>query len=411
MPNASDLEQYMLELINAERAAAGAPPLAFDWDLNEAAEVHSAWMLETDIFSHSGEGGSSPGDRMRDAGYHFFGNWTWGENIAWRSVRGEPGLQDDVAALHNNLMNSSGHRANILNSNFREIGLGVEQGNMDGFNAAIVTQNFAKTGSDFFLVGVAFDDIDRDGFYDIGEGLGLIAVEVQDSSGRVLETGTTSSGGYQIALSQGTYLVTFSGAGIAPVSHSVVIDGANVKLDLVNPAAGGHAMAGDGNANVLTGTAVSDLIDTGGGHDTVFAGDGSDQVIGRAGDDLVYGNQGRDIIYGNQDQDTAFGGANGDALYGGRDADLLYGNFHSDEIFGNFGADTLYGGQGADLLHGGQGDDLLYGNRGKDVLVGGAGADTLVGGAGADIFYVDGEDTIVDLEPWDTVLPASDWML
>ena len=50
MTQPSATEQYLLELINAERAKVGAQPLAFDGDLNEAAEGHSAWMIATDTF-------------------------------------------------------------------------------------------------------------------------------------------------------------------------------------------------------------------------------------------------------------------------------------------------------------------------------------------------------------------------
>ncbi|MGH6930675.1 MAG: CAP domain-containing protein, partial [Dongiaceae bacterium] len=90
-------EQYMLELINAARldpaaaaalygvnlgsiSAASKQPLAGNQLLTLAAEDHSQWMLDTDTFSHTGAGGSDPGDRMSDAGYAFTGAWTWGEN-------------------------------------------------------------------------------------------------------------------------------------------------------------------------------------------------------------------------------------------------------------------------------------------------------------------------------------------
>ena len=58
MPQHSANEQYLLELINAERAKAGVQPLVFDNDLSEAAEGHSRWMIATDVFSHTGAGGT-----------------------------------------------------------------------------------------------------------------------------------------------------------------------------------------------------------------------------------------------------------------------------------------------------------------------------------------------------------------
>ena len=147
MSQASVLERQMLELINAERTSRGLNPVQLELRLNDSAEDHSEWMLQQDVFSHTGAGGSSAGDRMEDAGFVFSGSWTWAENIAWQSERGAPGLADDVIDLHNSLMNSPGHRANILNANVEVIGIGIEQGNFNGWDAVMVTQNFARTSA------------------------------------------------------------------------------------------------------------------------------------------------------------------------------------------------------------------------------------------------------------------------
>ncbi|MEP5951225.1 MAG: CAP domain-containing protein, partial [Lentilitoribacter sp.] len=68
MSQASALEQQMLALVNAERAQVGVAPLTFDDTLNTAAEDHSSWMLENNIFDHEGAGGSEPMGRIIDAG-------------------------------------------------------------------------------------------------------------------------------------------------------------------------------------------------------------------------------------------------------------------------------------------------------------------------------------------------------
>lgn len=148
LPNT--LERAMLKLINDERAAVGIAPLTFDNKLNAAAEDYSAEMLENNVFSHTGVDGSTPRERMSDAGYVFSGRNASGENIAYQSERGEPGLMDDVADLHLSLMNSPGHRANILNATYDEIGIGIVEGGFTAsngftFNAVMVTQNFALT--------------------------------------------------------------------------------------------------------------------------------------------------------------------------------------------------------------------------------------------------------------------------
>ena len=149
MSAANELEQQMLVLINDERTQAGLDPLKFNGDLNTSAEDHSEWMIASNTFSHTGDKGSSATERMADAGYDFSGAWTSGENIAFQSLRGAPGLSDDVVDLHNGLMNSPGHRANILNPDFKEIGIGIEAGEYSSggtnFDSVFVTQNFAKS--------------------------------------------------------------------------------------------------------------------------------------------------------------------------------------------------------------------------------------------------------------------------
>jgi hypothetical protein len=250
MPQHSAQEQYLLELINAERAKAGVQPLAFDNDLSEAAEGHSRWMLATDTFSHTGSGGSTPTQRMKEAGYTLAGSWATGENIAWATTRSPAGYNDEVLLLHNNLMNSSGHRANILNGNFREVGLGFEVGDYRGRSSGFVAENFAKTGSDLFLTGVAFDDKDGDKFYDPGEGLSGLNITAKSSTGTTFTTKTMTAGGYDLALKPGTYTVTFSGAGIEGSTRTVSVGSKNVKLDLVDPKQGAIAAVQDEPAAV-----------------------------------------------------------------------------------------------------------------------------------------------------------------
>ena len=148
MSQANEAERFMLDLINAERAAVGLDAVILDTRLNDSSEDHSSWMLDTSTFAHQGAGGSSAGDRMSAADFDFSGSSGWGENIAWQSARGEPGILDDVTALHQGLMNSPGHRANILSSDFEALGIGIEVGNFEGFEAVMITQNFAYTDAE-----------------------------------------------------------------------------------------------------------------------------------------------------------------------------------------------------------------------------------------------------------------------
>src|SRR3982751_3359758 len=78
----SNLENYFLQLVNQSRSEAGFAPLVFDAELEGAAQNHIVWMDQTDTLSHSGMGGSSPGDRIAAAGYNVI---RWAENIAYIS--------------------------------------------------------------------------------------------------------------------------------------------------------------------------------------------------------------------------------------------------------------------------------------------------------------------------------------
>ncbi|MCL3881651.1 DUF4214 domain-containing protein [Marivita sp. GX14005] len=147
---ASDLERYMLDLVNEERTSRGLNALVLDRVLNGTADAHSAWMLENNIFSHTGAGNSTPTERMTEAGFDFAGSWRTAENIAAQSERGEPGLLDDVYDLHLALMNSAGHRENILTPDLEVVGIGIQTGTFTystgTYFSVMVTQNFAMTG-------------------------------------------------------------------------------------------------------------------------------------------------------------------------------------------------------------------------------------------------------------------------
>ncbi len=301
-------EQYMLELMNAARATVGAQPLAFDFDLNEAAELHSEWMIAADVFSHTGAGGSTPTARAQSAGYQLSGSWATGENIAWASLRNPAGLQDEVALLHTNLMNSPGHKANILNANYREVGVGFETGEYQGWQGAFATQSFAKSGSTLALTGVAYTDKDADRFYDLGEGLAGVKVTALSAAGATYTATTYASGGYDLTLPAGSYKVSFSGSS---ATHDVTIGGQNVKLDFTGagtttpptaPAPG--PILGDSGSNSLLGTLGADTIQGLGGSDKIQGQAGADVIDGGSGNDTLTGGQGADTLTGGQGYDS-----------------------------------------------------------------------------------------------------------
>jgi uncharacterized protein YkwD len=117
----------MLELVNRERAANGLEPLASDPEMTEVARRHSADMFERGYFSHNTPENKTPFDRMRAADVRFR---TAGENLA---------LAPTLSIAHTGLMNSPGHRANILEPRYGRLGIGILDGGRRGL---MITQNF-----------------------------------------------------------------------------------------------------------------------------------------------------------------------------------------------------------------------------------------------------------------------------
>ncbi|MFF8593212.1 sigma-70 family RNA polymerase sigma factor [Streptomyces sp. NPDC015220] len=107
----------VVALVNSERAKAGCGPLTEDRKLDAAAQGHSDDMAARGFFEHTSPDGVDPGARITAAGYRWS---TYGENIA----RG----QQTPESVMNSWMNSPGHRANILNCSFKNIGVGVHKG-------------------------------------------------------------------------------------------------------------------------------------------------------------------------------------------------------------------------------------------------------------------------------------------
>ena len=111
----SELINQVIELTNIERVNAGLQPLTLNSQLADAAQDHSDNMATDDFFSHTGADGSNVASRVQDSGYQYS---TVGENIA--------AGQTTAAEVVEGWMNSPGHRANILNANYTEIGIGYE---------------------------------------------------------------------------------------------------------------------------------------------------------------------------------------------------------------------------------------------------------------------------------------------
>ncbi len=121
-------EQQLLKLLNMERENAGVPDLRWDSKLAEAAQAHSLQLAEHAALSHQFAGEPQLDRRVGATGARFN---SVAENVA---------LADTVELAHWALMNSPGHRANIMNPKYNAVGIGIEQRNGNLY----VTQDFAR---------------------------------------------------------------------------------------------------------------------------------------------------------------------------------------------------------------------------------------------------------------------------
>ena len=94
-------------------------------------------------------------------------------------------------------------------------------------------------------------------------------------------------------------------------------------------------------------------------------------------------------------------------IVGGPGKDILAGAMGDDVLDGGPGNDTLVGGRGDDSLDGGTGKDKLFGGDGDDVLSGGTGKDAVTGGDGADSFEDDAASEVLDHQPDELLVEAS----
>jgi uncharacterized protein YkwD len=122
-----DLEMKMLDLVNQERTRRGLKALQWDPELVPVARAHSQDMFARGYFSHYTLEGKDPFDRMKAAGIKYY---SAGENLA---------LGPTLSVCHEGLMNSPGHRANILNPTYGRVGIGILDGGAYGI---MISQEF-----------------------------------------------------------------------------------------------------------------------------------------------------------------------------------------------------------------------------------------------------------------------------
>ncbi len=136
-------EACLFDSINASRASAGAAPLLISPDLAGGVRNHSKWMREHD-FEHMS---TSARNAILPSG-----TFTWAENVAWTSNENAP-----CSTVHKMLMNSPGHRANILNRSMRYVAIGAH---IDGSGTYVTELFFDAKGYQPHWNGRFWDDDD-----------------------------------------------------------------------------------------------------------------------------------------------------------------------------------------------------------------------------------------------------------
>jgi serralysin len=366
----SAAEVYLLELINRGRLDPAAEAARFGISLNaglaagtistaakqvlapntqleKAAIGHSKWMIASDVFSHTGKGGSQPSDRAAAAGY----TGAVGENIAWVGTTGSISINASTVNTHyRGLFLSEGHRVNTMNATYVEIGLAEELGafTQSGrtYNSAMLTEVFGIRAGGVFLTGVAYNDRNGNNFYDIGEGRGSVTFTAQGKSATAASTGL-----YALRLNTDASQDITGTVGSRAFSVELDMASENAKLDVV----GGNTFftstdivlkTGIHNARLL---GVADLDATGNAN--------ANQLMGNKGDNGLSGMDGNDRLFGGQGFDTLTGGAGDDVLGGGSAADVFVfaDGFGTDQITDFLLADS-------DIL---RLDDAIWGGAAK----------------------------------------------
>jgi uncharacterized protein YkwD len=241
------LNYYHVDLNAAKQAIATSapkPPLAWNPALAVAAQAHSQDMANTQVQSHTGSDGSSPEQRMQEAGYT--NRNSSGENAYAYSTSVDEAMQ---AFLLDWGVADQGHRRNLLQPNasssnaYRDTGIGIVSTNNSSFGPLVITEDFgSRPNSLAQLVGVAYYDNQHSGFYAPGEGQGNVQIDATNlATGATTSTTTWDAGGYALPLEPGNYQVTASLNGTVIQTLTLTIGSDNVEQDFIlsNPMSGG----------------------------------------------------------------------------------------------------------------------------------------------------------------------------
>ncbi len=222
-------------------------PLAWASELNESAAGHNRAMIAQKQQAHVLPGELSIKDRIAQAGYQ---STAYGENVyaaAQSVIFTHTGLAIDWGKGANTIdgiQTPALHRENMMSKIVREVGISaIEDKSSAPLGPLVVTEDFgtrAALNGKAWLLGVAFQDANNNGWYNAGEGLGDVQVQITGLNGTKFNdtVAVSQAGGYQELLDPGQYQIDFSRNGRQIGSRTTTIEAHtpnNVKVDLVLP--------------------------------------------------------------------------------------------------------------------------------------------------------------------------------
>ncbi|GEM_PF-4891190 len=213
-------------------------PLTLNAQISSAAQQHSNDMAAKDYFSHySQDGGLSPFQRMTNAGYSYN---SAGENIAVVYSTGALSENTTSLQMHDLLFEdldypNRGHRVNILSSSYKEIGIGLGKGEAvlsygRVYNAHYITTDFGRSSANSkpFVLGVVYNDRNRNNKYNIGEGISHVDIDIVETGG---STRSATAGGWAMPVSAGSYTIKFTLPDGRQFNKAFSISSKNIKID------------------------------------------------------------------------------------------------------------------------------------------------------------------------------------
>ncbi|MCE2950385.1 MAG: type I secretion C-terminal target domain-containing protein [bacterium] len=447
--SSSNLEQYLLELVNATRldpqgsiaryidsfaplrssdpgvqlaldffevdgallqqqfsTLVPAQPLAWSAGLASAALLHSEAMAASGVQSHQLPGEPALLQRLLNQGYVAT---VAAENVfayALSPLYAHAAFMVDWGYGAGGIQSPPGHRQTILNPALREVGIGIveKENSGTGVGPLLVTEDYGtRAGAGALVLGVTFSDSDGDGLYSIGEGRAGLNVSIG------LQAAISSaSGGYALSTDAfGARTITLSGGGLAAsVTVDVTLaDGLNAKLDVIDGTALRSSVSAhvSGPISLLQGLGLAGLSLSAGntamrvvgtpGADTLAGGGASDTLEGGNATDTLLGGAGADVLHGEGGDDVILGGDDNDTVFGGAGNDLIVSEAGNDLVLGGAGNDSIDGRAGSDTLHGEAEVDILFGDADADLVYGGTGSDVVMGERGG-VSNTGGNDTL-----------------